>query len=238
MSRTCRHIPESAHIRHREHQPIMIEKASYHGAMQPANFLLEDRQIEEALVAIAGHMQEVIYEGRSAKRAYEAELQSAVCRALRVALPVPVDPEVTVTGEFRGGVDVAIGETPPYAGLIELKWWFDPVNQVDDSLWDLMKMAFYRRGQKTEKAFLISGGSPAAWSGKYPFAKFWDGGTFEPENLWRDRKWAGGVFKPGKNCPLELPAPVITTPLGDGVPPRGLPRGSPRGSRWTLPEAA
>jgi hypothetical protein len=185
--------------------------------VRPASFILEDKFIEAALFGIAGRMQEVIYDGRSAKRAYEAELQSAVCRALRVALPIAVDPEVTVSG-FRGGVDVAVGESPPYAGLIELKWWFDPVNQVDDSLWDLMKLAFYRKTEATARAYLITGGSPAAWSGKYPFATLWDGGTFDPAKLWSDRAWAGRQFKPGTNCPAELPAPVITTVIGEGVP--------------------
>src|SRR4051794_19503457 len=107
-----------------------------------------DALMAAAMVAIAGQMQVVLTQS-TPQTALEYDLRTATRHALNIALPVLAIAEASVDPPVFGStVDVGVPSSTlshiPWDALIELKWWYDPTNQVDDSLKDVVKMATYR----------------------------------------------------------------------------------------------
>jgi hypothetical protein len=154
-----------------------------------------DRALADALVAIAGAMQVVLTQS-DISAAHEYDLRIATRHALNAVLPGRAVAEASVDPDlFHSTVDVGVRGSnangrPAWMMLVELKWWYDPKNQIDDAILDLAKLAAYRQRNRTTGAYLIAAGDSDAWSATttfHAYTRLWQDGRYNLEDLARER---------------------------------------------------
>jgi hypothetical protein len=196
-----------------------------------------DALMAVAMVAIAGQMQVVLAQS-TPQTALEYDLRTATRHALNVVLPVQAVAEASVKPPVFGStVDVGVPSSTPdgdtrWDALIELKWWYDPTNQVDDSLKDAVKMATYRSLAVARTAYLVAGGSPTTWEkriGYGYYTRLWETHEHDLVELIDARSpYAADQFKPPKQFPAEAPRRIATTDIAN------VPIQVVSGSPWML----
>lgn len=178
-----------------------------------------DEAASRALVAVAGQMQVVLTQSTPAT-ALEYDLRTATRHALNVVLPAQAVPEASVQPQFFGStVDIGVSSRSSALGplwdvLIELKWWYDPSNQVDDALRDVVKMATYRMLGVSKTAYLIAAGAESTWrkkDGYGHYTRLWDTGQHDLVELIGARSpYAAAQFSQPKQYPGEVPRTIQT----------------------------
>ena len=142
-----------------------------------------DRTIAHALIGVAAEMQVEVLDTGDPTRVYESDMRSSMRRHLnrRLSHGMTARAEAGIGKEhfLRGGsTDIAVFREDECLAVIELKWWSDPSNQVDEALWDAVKVATYVRERVARAGYLISAGADQTWTGTNPLLRFWVGGEW------------------------------------------------------------
>jgi hypothetical protein len=181
-----------------------------------------DAVVARALIGVAADLQLELLDAEEAERVYEADLRRAVRRHLnrqlrdgRLARAEAGIGKHVFAG--AGTTDMTITDGESYAAAIELKWWVDPANSIDDALWDAVKVATFVREKVCEAGYLIAAGAVATWDGTNPLVRFWKGGEWPLSEIQSLKPYYATRFGPGKG-PEVLPAGLRSEPVGSAVP--------------------
>jgi hypothetical protein len=180
-----------------------------------------DKAVTRALVGVAAEIQLELLDAEDAERVFEADLRRAARRHLNRQLPDGwlARAEAGIGKHVFAGAgttDIAITDGDAYAAAIELKWWADPSNRIDDALWDAVKVSTFVREQVCVAGYLVAAGAAATWEGKNPLLRFWQGGEWNLADIQDLKPYYSTRFGPGKG-PAILPSGLRTELVGSAV---------------------
>ncbi|MDX6627800.1 MAG: hypothetical protein QOH00_46 [Gaiellales bacterium] len=115
-----------------------------------------------------------------------------------------------------GNTDIAVAREGGFSAAIELKWWSDPSNQVDDALWDAVKVATFVREDVADAGYLIAAGSDSTWDSEMRLLMFCQRGEWPLAEIRQGQTYFQNMFSASKG-PLTLPIGLRTEPAGEPV---------------------
>jgi hypothetical protein len=180
-----------------------------------------DAVFPRALLGVAAELQLDLLEARDPAKVYESDLRRAVRRHVDRELPPSWTAQVEVAigkNHVRGAgtTDVVVLRENVPAIAIELKWWADAVNRIDDALWDAVKLATFVREGVIEAGYLIAAGRVSTWRGANPLLSLWEGFDAPLAEMQCRKPYYQTRFDDVRG-PRVMPSHLRTEPIGVAV---------------------